>query len=106
MGESYGERIKRLRLQRGLTQLEMARLVGKDYRGPNTVCLWESDKGHPKWGDLERVAEALGCTIDYLVTGKNKRKPRGPDGIHRAILAPIHSDIRRTALLDEEDSSP
>lgn len=74
--ESYGARLKRLRLQRGLTQLELAKLIGKDYRGPNTVSLWESDRGHPKWGDLENVANALGCTIDYIITGKPGRKPR------------------------------
>lgn len=83
MEESYGERLRRLRLERGLTQLEVAKLVGKDYRGPNAVSLWESDRGHPKYGDLEKVADTLSCTIDYLITGKNRKKPRKPLGFVR-----------------------
>jgi predicted transcriptional regulator len=59
--------VARLRLERGLTQKELAQRVGT--RQPNIARL-ESGRGTPSLGLLRRVAEALGGTLVVRIEPK------------------------------------
>jgi transcriptional regulator with XRE-family HTH domain len=60
-----GERIKRLRTSRGLTQTEVAERSGV----PQSLIsrLEGKTRDNPSADVLKRLATCLGCTTDYLV---------------------------------------
>src|SRR6187549_743484 len=62
-----GERIKRLRLERGLSQSE---LVWPNYTAAYLSHL-EHGKRSPSDEVLTYIAERLDITVDYLVTGRD-----------------------------------
>lgn len=61
-----GERIRRLRRQKGWTQLELGRQAGVR---PDTLSRWETDASWPQMAKLFDVARCLGVSMDYLQWG-------------------------------------
>ncbi|MDO8491338.1 MAG: helix-turn-helix transcriptional regulator [Dehalococcoidia bacterium] len=64
---SIGDRIKKRRQELGWTQSRLAEVLGVT---PQHVSIVEQDKRAPSLSSLARLAEELGVTIDFLVTGK------------------------------------
>ncbi len=62
--ETWGRRLKRLRLQRGLTQQALADKAGG---ARNTVARFEVATRRPDVDVLERLARALRLSIDELL---------------------------------------
>lgn len=56
--------IKQKRLAAGLTQVELAKLVGV---GQSTVAQWERGLISPRFRRLKLIAEILNCTVDDLM---------------------------------------
>lgn len=67
MAETLNSRIKSLRKEKAMTQLELA---GKLNITDKAVSKWESGDGNPDITLLAKLAEIFGVTIDYLLTGK------------------------------------
>jgi len=67
----YGlsERIKDLRVQKGLTQVQVAQRLGIT---KNAVNAWESSASSPSLKYIVRLAKILGISTDYLL-GMNER---------------------------------
>ena len=57
-------RIKALRTERGLTQSQLAHMLG--LKSQSTVAMWEKEIRRPHSTILPALADALGCTIDEL----------------------------------------
>lgn len=57
------ENIKKLRRAKGWTQPELAARSGV---AVNTISAWENGRNEPTGTSLQAVADALGCTTDYL----------------------------------------
>ncbi|HZS24869.1 MAG TPA: helix-turn-helix transcriptional regulator [Gaiellaceae bacterium] len=66
-GETIGERLKRLRLERGLSQRELA-APGVSYAYISRI---EAGTRQPSVKALRRLAEKLGVSADYLETGSS-----------------------------------
>lgn len=64
---SIGNRIKKRRLELGLTQGRLAHALGVT---PQHISVVEQDKRALSLSSLAKLAEELGVTIDFLVTGK------------------------------------
>lgn len=64
--ETIGERLKRLRLERGLSQRELA-THGVSYAYISRI---EAGTRNPSVKALRRLSERLGVTADYLETGQ------------------------------------
>lgn len=64
--ETIGERIKKLRERKDLTQKELAKKV--DITGA-TLSRYENDLRVPRAQILSRLSEALDTTSDYILTG-------------------------------------
>lgn len=64
---TLGERIKMLRVQRGLTQVELGEALNTDQA---TVSLWERDRAKPSGPALGGVASYFRVTTQALETGK------------------------------------
>ena len=56
--------IARLRIARGLTQTQLADLIGCPQQ---LVNKWETGKNKPGMQSLIKLSRALGCSIDELV---------------------------------------
>lgn len=57
-------RIREIRKERGMTQSDLAKMVGVDQ---SAVAQWEAGKSGPHRNKLSKLAQALGCSIDDLL---------------------------------------
>ena len=73
--ETLGERLKKLRTERGLTQEQLA---GQLHVTRQAVAKWESDNGTPDVDNLVRLADAFGVTLDTLVGRAAAEEPSAP----------------------------
>jgi len=64
---SLGERIRKRRQELKLTQEELASALRLT---PQHISGIEQEKRNPSLSSLAKLAEELGITVDYLVTGK------------------------------------
>ncbi len=56
--------IARLRMERGLTQADLAALIGCY---PKDICRWETGKRIPSTKSLVKLAAALGVPMEQLI---------------------------------------
>lgn len=67
MPETIGDRIRKLRIESGMSQREFAKAV---YVARNTVYRWERSKSVPYAHDVQHIAERFGVSCDYLILGR------------------------------------
>ena len=67
---SIGERIKKLRKIKGITQLELA---NKLFVTDKTVSSWESDRTEPSLEILVKLSDILDYNVGYLIYGENPK---------------------------------
>jgi len=65
---SFGSKIFKLRKAKHLTQAELAEILGVSDK---TVSRWETGEGFPEISSLKSLAEALGVTVDELLSDDN-----------------------------------
>lgn len=96
MIETLGKRLREKRLERRLTQSEVAKKVGVKR---SAVSQWEADDTQPKGKNLTILCQILDCDINWLQTGKARDKDNLMDGLSSdAIII-----IKRVAELDKID---
>ncbi len=61
-----GQRLKELRLKKGLTLQQVGDLFGIKR---SSVAGWERNESHPSLDKLPKLAKTYGTTIEYLLTG-------------------------------------
>ena len=64
---SFGENLKNIRKQRGITQEELAEMLGVSRQA---ISKWESDSGYPETQKLLVISKTLQVSIDYLLNDK------------------------------------
>src|SRR5690606_38370640 len=64
---TIGQRIRALRRSKKLTQAQLAKVAGVS---SPAVTEWEKDSYLPKAASLEAIANRLGVTTEYILTGK------------------------------------
>ena len=68
MNETIGNRIGKFRKAKGMTQEELANMLGVSSQA---VSKWENDLSCPDISLLPQLSRVLGITTDTLLTGKN-----------------------------------
>lgn len=63
--DSFGQRLKYKREEKGLTQQQLADLLGKGNK--TVISSWEKDKNEPSFSDLRNLAVHLNTTVSYLI---------------------------------------
>ena len=66
---AMGEKLKAKRVEKGITQMQLADMLGQDAeknRG-SIVRTWESGKSLPSIETLREISRIYGCLIDDLV---------------------------------------
>ena len=61
--ETFGERLKSLRIEKNIGQIEFAKRIGV---GKSIVSLWERDECEPTLSKLIIIAQFFNVSIDYL----------------------------------------
>lgn len=65
----FGEKIKKLREAKGLTQSELADMIGKTTR---SVCAYENENIRPRKRDTyEKLSDIFDVNINYLLTDED-----------------------------------
>jgi transcriptional regulator with XRE-family HTH domain len=64
--ENFSERLRWARIRRGFNQEQLAKELGFS---KGAVGNWESDANIPTPGTLRKIADLLGVSVDYLLTG-------------------------------------
>ena len=67
---AFAERLKELRKQAHLTQVELAKRLGI---GQSSYADWERGKKKPTQDNLVKIAQVLNVSVDYLV-GNSEEK--------------------------------
>ena len=67
-----GARLRAARRERGLTQEGLAAELGVSR---SAVAQWETDRAGQIRGNLLRIADVLGVSLEYLLHGDDKRAP-------------------------------
>ena len=75
--EYMGNRIKALRLERGLKQSEFADLLSVSFQA---VSSWERGVSYPDLDNIVHIADLFGITVDELIRPKHERLLLGIDG--------------------------
>ena len=65
--ETLGERIRRLRQQKNISQRQFAKMVGTS---PGLISFIERDRNKPNYQIVGRMAKVLGTTSDFLIYGE------------------------------------
>lgn len=60
----FGEKIKSLRIEKGLTQKELGDLIDQSQ---SAVYYWEANKQEPTISALKKLCAFFGVTADYLI---------------------------------------
>lgn len=83
---TFGERLKTIRLEKDLTQKQLADLLNVTFQ---TVSKWENDVNEPSFSTLKDIAKALDCSVGYLFGEETKQITNIedlPDDDYRKII--------------------
>lgn len=67
LNKQRGSRIESLRASKGISQLELAKMLG--YKSDSTISKWESGASIPTGTKIVKLAQALGTSTDYILFG-------------------------------------
>lgn len=67
LNKQRGSRIESLRASKGISQLELAKMLG--YKSDSTISKWESGASIPTGAKIVKLAQALGTSTDYILFG-------------------------------------
>nr|WP_294864371.1 S24 family peptidase [uncultured Pseudogulbenkiania sp.] len=70
-----GKRLKELRVEKGISQPDLAKLCGWDSQ--SRISQYETDKREPSLSDMEKLAAALGTTVKTLLFDDDTNGPLG-----------------------------
>ena len=62
---TLGQKIKKLRIEKGLTQRDLADQIHVTFQ---TVSKWENDENEPDVSTLRELAKLFGCSLDFLLS--------------------------------------
>lgn len=65
-------RVRELRRAKGITQAELARVIGV---AQNTLSYWEQGKYDIDTDSLQRIADYFECSVDYLLVRSESSAP-------------------------------
>lgn len=70
LNKQRGSRIERLRANKGISQLELAKMLG--YKSDSTISKWENGASIPTGTKIVKLAQVLGTSTDYILYGVEK----------------------------------
>ena len=87
---SVGERITKLRKECGLSQGQLASLIGVTRQA---ISKWENDQSAPDTLNLIRLAEVFERDIEYLATGQERADMSSMEPIVQTVVREVERII-------------
>jgi repressor LexA len=87
----FGDRLKKLREQKGISQRELAKLI---QLSSSAVAMYELDQRSPDKDTIVKIAHLFDCTTDYLLGISELPQSIEPSLINAVIKIPILGTIR------------
>lgn len=98
---SFGEKVKKLRIENDLTQKELAKAIGVSTR---SLINYETGHCYPRQASVvARLADRLGVTADYLLSEEPKLKLAGTESRDAGALVQELAALFAGGHLSEED---
>ena len=102
--EGFGEKLKKIRESRGLSQQDVANLLNVKSA---TVSSWEVDRTEPKMEYLCKLAEYYNLTLDDIVNGRTfSAKTASDESLEKrfaAYLEGFAKQLRKEGMKNEEN---
>jgi transcriptional regulator with XRE-family HTH domain len=89
---AHGQRLKALRTAAGLSQRELAALIGETH---TNVAYWETSGNLPRSDVLLPMAEALGVSVEELLGAPKPKASAAPAGKARQLFTAVNRLPRR-----------
>jgi transcriptional regulator with XRE-family HTH domain len=114
-GDSFGARLRALRSAKGLSQVELARLI---HRHPTAIGPYERDEYAPPREVIDRIADLLDTTPEYLWFGRSPKRPAllaggrigaGGAGLPLEVSMPpyaVRVDRMRAWTVEDDSNAP
>ena len=87
---TLGQRLKKLRSEKGLTQKDLADQLHVSFQ---TVSKWENDENEPDISTLKELAKLYGCSVDSLLGDEE-------EFIEEAVATPVEQ-VTQTIIVHE-----
>lgn len=95
---TLGEKIKKLRGEKGLTQKELADEVHVTFQ---TVSKWEKDENEPDVATLRELSKIFSCSMDYLLSqSEEDEKNNSAEAI--PVIVPVEKE--RTVVIHQKEA--
>lgn len=97
----FGTRLRQMRIERGLTQAELAERLGGVK--PGSVSQWETGRALPRADHLYRLARILWCSTDWLLEGDAQAQVNIEEGsgLRWYIVQPHSSDANHRRMVED-----
>ena len=90
---SFSERIKELRKEKGITQIELADAMGLS---KGTVAMWEVGKREANFDTLDKLSVYFQVSVDYLLGRSNDRSQKAyEDDLVERMLGPDPKEMKK-----------
>jgi transcriptional regulator with XRE-family HTH domain len=97
----FSTRLRNLRRDKGVTQQDIANLVGITYQG---VGKWERGITTPDFDALVKLSDYFHVSLDYLITGEEQHKPCLSQDEERLVeLFRFTDDFGRGTILESAE---
>ena len=94
---TLGQKIKKLRIEKGLTQKDLADQVHVTFQ---TVSKWEKDENEPDVSTLRELAKLFGCSMDYLLSEDETETPE--EVVEEPVVAPVEQ-VTKTIIIHQKE---
>lgn len=97
---TLGEKIKKLRIEKGLTQKELADEVHVTFQ---TVSKWEKDENEPDVATLRELSKIFSCSIDDLLNQSDEvRKEKDNTADVIPVVVPVKAESTGTEVVEKQ----
>ncbi len=94
---TFGEKIKKIRNEKGLSQQELGKILGIRQQ---TVAQYEKAPYTPKYDTVRRIAKALDCPINALVEDETifQRNDVADSLLYGGVIARVSDNMAKLTL--------
>ncbi|WP_138993936.1 helix-turn-helix domain-containing protein [Larkinella sp. C7] len=104
MKESFGQRLKKLREDKNMSQEELAIALGKSGKHiRNVISNWEKDRAEPSLSDLNKLCEVLETTPNFLLNGDQTKAAFEPPAGYVVMKADEVIELQRQLLQKQKE---
>lgn len=95
---TLGQKLKKLRFEKGLTQKDLADQLHVTFQ---TVSKWESDTNEPDIATLKELAKFYGCSYNYLLSEDEEESKE--EKVEEPVVTPVVEQVTKTVIVHQRE---